>query len=52
MPEVIAYGRLLYQRDLQIYRNCIETDRWPAWSDGFEECGLPTWEMKQLEAAA
>ena len=51
MPEVIMYGRTLYQRDLQVYRNCVETDRWPAYEDTFTECALPTWEMKQLESA-
>lgn len=49
MPEVIEAGKRLYQRDLQIYRNCLETGLWPAYSDGFEECGLSAWEMKQLE---
>lgn len=49
MPEVIECGRRLYQRDLQIYRNCLETGLWPAWGDNFEECGLSAWEMKQLE---
>jgi hypothetical protein len=52
MPEVIDYGRTLYQRDLQVYRNCVETDFWPAWSEGFEECGLPSWEMKQAIMAS
>lgn len=51
MPEVIECGRRLYQHDLQIYRNCLETGLWPAWSDSFEECGLPAWQMKQLENA-
>lgn len=51
MPEVIEFGRTLYQRDLQVYRNCLETDRWPAYEDTYAECALPTWEMKQLESA-
>lgn len=50
MPEVIEVGRRLYGHDLQIWRNCMESGEWPAWSTGFEECGLPTWEMKQAEA--
>jgi exodeoxyribonuclease VIII len=52
MPEVIEYGRILYQRDLQVYRNCLETGHWPGWSDGFEECGLPKFEMRALEMAS
>jgi PDDEXK-like domain of unknown function (DUF3799) len=50
MGDVIEAGRRQYAHDLQIYRNCLETGEWPGWSDGWDECGLPTWEMKQLEA--
>ena len=52
MPEVIDYGRTLYQRDLQVYRNCLETDRWPAYEDTYTECALPSYEMRQLEQLA
>lgn len=51
MAEVVEYGKLLYQRDIQIYRNCLETGLWPAWEDDFVECGLPGYEMRQLEMA-
>lgn len=50
--DVINAGRILYQRDLQIYRNCLETGIWPAWEETFTEAGLPIWEMKQLEQLA
>jgi hypothetical protein len=50
--EAVNIGRALYKRDLQIYRNCIETGRWPAWEDGFIEASLPEWEMRRMEAAA
>lgn len=52
MPEVIQAGRMLYGHDLQIYRNCLETGLWPAWGDNFEECGLPSYEMRALEQLA
>lgn len=52
MPEVIQAGRMLYGHDLQIYQNCLETEQWPAWGDGFEECGLPSYEMRALEQLA
>lgn len=52
MPEVIAYGKILYQRDLQVYRNCVETGTWPAWGDAYDECALPSYEMRALEQAA
>lgn len=51
MAEVIEYGRILYRRDLQIYRNCVESGAWPAWEDSYTEAGLPSWEMRQLEQA-
>lgn len=51
MVEVIAFGRVLYQRDLQVYRTCVETGTWPGWGERYEDCGLPSWEMKQLENA-
>lgn len=44
--DVIEYGRNLYQRDIQIYRNCLESGRWPGWGDGYEEVALPPWELK------
>jgi hypothetical protein len=47
--EVAMVGRTLYQRDLQIYRTCLETGNWPAWSDDFDEVGLPQWEMRAIE---
>jgi exodeoxyribonuclease VIII len=52
MPEVIEVGRRLYAHDLQLYRNCVESNEWPAWEISFSECGLPTWEMKQAEQMA
>lgn len=52
MAEVIEYGRILYQRDLQVYRNCVESGTWPAWGDSYDECALPAYEMRQLEQAA
>src|SRR5882724_3996910 len=52
IDEAIAIGRTLYQRDLQIYRNCVDSGDWPAWETGFAEAGLPAWEMRKMEAAA
>jgi hypothetical protein len=50
--DVIEYGRSLYQRDIQIYRNCLESGRWPGWGDGYDEVALPPWELKQATLAA
>jgi exodeoxyribonuclease VIII len=46
LPEVIEYGRKLYQRDLQVYRNCVESDSWPGWEDSYVDVGLTSYEMK------
>lgn len=46
---VIEYGRTLYQHDLQLWRNCLESGEWPAWGDGYDECALPQYELRQLE---
>jgi hypothetical protein len=50
--EAVNIGRALYKRDLQIYRNCMESGQWPAWETGFAEASLPEWEMRRMEAAA
>ena len=47
LPEVIEFGRKLYARDLQLYRNCLESGEWPGWGDSYEDVGLPEWIMKQ-----
>src|SRR5882724_7544828 len=49
IDEAVSIGRSLYQRDLQIYRNCVDSGNWPAWESGFTEAGLPAYEMRKLE---
>src|SRR4030095_2434852 len=46
--DVIEFGKKVYQADLQIYRNCLESDEWPGWGDSYEEVALPQWQMKQI----
>ena len=48
----ISIGRTLYQRDLQIYRNCVESGEWPAWETGYTTASLPEWELRRMEQAA
>ena len=50
--DVIEYGRNLYQRDIQVYRNCLESGQWPGWGSGYDEVALPPWELKQAMMAA
>jgi exodeoxyribonuclease VIII len=46
--DVIEFGRKVYSADLQTYRNCLETDTWPGWSQSYDEIALPSWQMKQI----
>lgn len=48
LPEVIEAGRAAYQRDLQLYKNCLKSGIWQAWEESYVDCGLPEWEMKQI----
>jgi len=47
--EIIEFGRRIYKADLQRYRNCMETGKWPGYFDGIREIWLPQWAMKQME---
>ena len=47
-PEVIELGRKIYQRDLAVYRHCMETGSWPGYQT--RTVGLPAWAQKQMEA--
>lgn len=47
--EIIEYGRRIYKADLQRYRNCMETGKWPGYFDGIREIWLPAWAMKQMQ---
>lgn len=45
-------GKVCFERDLAMYRHCLETDKWPGRSDGIEYIGVPQWARKELEAMA
>ena len=46
--DIIEWGRKLYQHDIQLYRNCVESGRWPGWGEEWDEISLPAWELKQV----
>jgi exodeoxyribonuclease VIII len=48
--QAIEFGRAEYKRDLAVYRQCLESDSWPGFSDVISEVGLPSWMSKQLES--
>jgi hypothetical protein len=46
--DCVSFGRKLYQADLQIYRQCLESDEWPGYSQQYEDIALPSFAMKQI----
>jgi len=46
----IDLGRMEYQRDLLLVRQCEESGIWPAFGDEVTTIGLPAWMQKQAEA--
>lgn len=51
-PDVIRFGRTIYQRDLQVYRNCVESGEWPGYPTEITTIGVPLWARKEMENAA
>jgi hypothetical protein len=49
LADVLEAGRRLYQRDLHLYRTCLESNEWPGYELGFTDAGLPEYAMRQLE---
>jgi hypothetical protein len=46
----LRIGRARNRRALEIYRECVDTDRWPGHSDAIEMVALPTWaEIRDTE---
>lgn len=41
-PEQLMIGRLQYQTAVQVYKQCRDSDIWPAYANGQEEIDLPT----------
>ena len=46
----IEYGRRLYKRDLQLYRTCMETGKWPGYPPELQQISLPSYRQKDLES--
>ncbi len=49
---VIEWGRKLYQRDLTLYRQCLESGVWPGYPPEVGIIGVPQWARKEMEALA
>ena len=48
-PVSIEIGRREYREDLARYAECLETGKWPAYSDKIESISLPEWRLRQEE---
>jgi hypothetical protein len=46
--DCVTWGRKLYQADLQTYRQCLASNEWPGYEDGYADIALPQWEMKRI----
>ena len=46
---VMQAGELIINRDLQVLKNCRETGKWQGYPQEITACGLPQFQMKQLE---
>lgn len=51
-PQAVDIGRMFYQRDLAVYRQCLETGKWPGYELGAPIISLPEWFTKQIERVA
>lgn len=51
-PQAVDIGRMFYQRDLAVYRQCLETGKWPGYELGAPIISLPEWFTRQVERVA
>lgn len=42
-------GEMQINRDMTLYRQCVESGKWPGYHEGAKEIGLPPWAMRGLE---
>lgn len=47
--DLLHAGRMCFERDLMMLRQCREKNEWPGRSNHFEPATLPAWAMKGLE---
>lgn len=46
--DVLAYGRRKYTRLLNIYAECLRSDKWPGYPATVQPIDLPAWAAKQV----
>jgi exodeoxyribonuclease VIII len=45
--DSLEAGREAYQRNLDTYKRCMDSGRWPAYSSAIETLTLPRWAIQQ-----
>ena len=48
--DAISWGRMQYQRDLALIKDCEAKDFWPSFTQDVTTLALPAWAQKQMEA--
>lgn len=48
--EALSAAKTEAHRGLAVYRQCVESGRWPCYPETVQEIGLPVWYIKNLEA--
>ena len=46
---VMQAGEMIINRDLRVLKDCYASGKWPGYPQGINACGLPQFQMKQLE---
>ena len=49
--DAISWGRMQYQRDLALIKDCEAKDHWPSFTQDITTLALPAWAQKQVDAA-
>ena len=48
--EALARGRVLNDRAIRLYKECLATDTWPGYSPTIRSVSLPTWALRDTDA--
>lgn len=47
--EDIERGRVLNRRAIDLFARCLDTGKWPGYSDEPSQCGLPHWSRSRID---
>lgn len=47
--DLVAYGRMLYRRDLDTYARCLDSGKWPGPEEDITTLITPSWLMHRME---